>query len=112
MGTMLSSKLRESRPGFLQHWCPGCRQRHEIAVRPVVNSSGAGWTWNGSVASPTFTPSVHITVGPWDDEDGHHPRTTVCHYFVTGGQIQYLADCAHDLKGQTIELPDWPEGRT
>ena len=29
-----------------------------------------------------------------------------CHSFVKDGRIQFLLDCYHRLKGQTIELPD------
>jgi hypothetical protein len=32
----------------------------------------------------------------------------VCHSFVRDGQIQFLGDCTHALKGQTVERPEWP----
>lgn len=33
----------------------------------------------------------------------------LCHSFVTDGKIQFLNDCFHSLKGQTVDLPDWEE---
>lgn len=30
----------------------------------------------------------------------------VCHSFVRNGRIEYLGDCTHHLKGQTVDLPD------
>jgi hypothetical protein len=32
-----------------------------------------------------------------------------CHSFVTDGKIQFLPDCYHSLKGQTVELPEWDD---
>jgi hypothetical protein len=29
---------------------------------------------------------------------------------VRAGQIEFLGDCTHALKGQTVALPDWPQG--
>jgi hypothetical protein len=31
---------------------------------------------------------------------------TVCHSWVTNGRIQFLSDCTHSLKDQTVELPE------
>jgi len=60
------------------------------------------WTFNGDVEKPTIHPSIHV----WHkDKKGN--KTTTCHSFVTEGKIQYLNDCIHDLKGQTIDLPDF-----
>jgi hypothetical protein len=32
-----------------------------------------------------------------------------CHSFVKDGWIQFLGDCYHELKGLTVEIPDWEE---
>lgn len=109
MGFMLSRKLRHQSEGVIEHWCPGCNSRHAISINGAHNHSGATWTWNGDVDRPTFHPSVHITLGPWNDEEGFHPKTTDCHYFITNGQIQFCEDSAHALKGKSLELPDWPD---
>lgn len=102
--------------------CPGCEMSHH------VNVAGTGspvWGWNGSMDSPTFTPSILVS---WDamseagrersrifrEEHGRYPDHNenpydehhVCHSFVTAGRIQFLGDCTHKLAGQTVDLPD------
>ena len=47
---------------------------------------------------PTFSPSLLV------NKDNPEQR---CHSFVTDGNIQYLDDCWHDLKGKQVELPEW-----
>jgi hypothetical protein len=85
------------------HWCPACKVMHDYYVeQPFVN--GARWSFNGDGGSPTFTPSMNITIGPFPD--GHIER---CHYFVTAGRIQYCGDSTHAMAGQTVDLPDVPD---
>lgn len=90
----LSSKL-VLLGGEPTHWCPGCKQVHRIDVNAPNKYSGARWTFDGNVDSPTFHPSINI-VGR-------------CHYFLKGGKLQFLPDCTHDLKGTTVDLPDFPK---
>ena len=73
--------------------CPGCNHAHGIVYGEGSNT----WTWNGSLESPTFSPSVLV-------QGGNEYR---CHSFVTDGRIQFLDDCTHALKGQTVDLPEW-----
>ena len=72
-------------------WCPGCGTHH------VVRTEGPGpvWQWNGDVDKPTVSPSILV----WRDEP-----LLRCHSFIRDGMIQYLDDCSHTLKGQTIAL--------
>ncbi len=94
----LSTKLRNAGTETdkrLMFWCPGCNQAHGVRIaggRPC-------WGWDGNAEAPTFTPSVLVTM-PW--------RNMVCHSFVRAGMIEFLGDCTHALKGQTVPLPDWP----
>ena len=37
------------------------------------------------------------------------PEKTLCHLFITDGQIKFCGDCVHDLNGTTVPLCDWPE---
>jgi hypothetical protein len=120
---MLSSKLRSVEGGGLMFRCPGCNGVHAVAVGV---GPGPRWGYNGDPARPTFTPSVLVTSGhfmaghdpskgcyctnPPPDERGWGFACTRCHSFVTDGQIQFLDDCTHHLAGQTVDLPDWPEG--
>ena len=75
-------------------WCPGCNDVHSIAYEPE------GWTWNGSIEKPTFSPSV-LVKKTWGDE-------SVCHSFIREGRVEFLSDCTHALAGQTVNLPPWP----
>lgn len=85
----------EHDPDFV-FWCPGCQFGHGVWVTTTCKSTGAQWTWNGSLEKPTFTPSILIKEG-----------TLTCHSYVTDGHINYLADCTHALVGQTIPLPEF-----
>lgn len=80
-------------------WCPGCNERHMIYVHG--SPKGPRWDWNGDTESPTFSPSILVH---------GNPAAPICHSFVRGGNIQFLGDCSHALAGQTVELPDFPEG--
>jgi hypothetical protein len=75
-----------------RHWCPGCRCNHIIYIDPRSQPNGHHWTFDGNLEAPTFSPSIHI-VGR-------------CHYFIRAGLIEFCADSAHDLRGQTVPLPD------
>ena len=95
----------------------------------VGQGEGPRWGWNMSVEAPTFTPSVLVRSGHfvkdkdsaesrpcWCDynkEDGVEGKSpfvcTVCHSFVTNGNILFLGDCTHAMAGQTVPLPDWPD---
>lgn len=79
--------------GSIRFHCPGCGRSHHVYVKGEVV-----WEWNGSMELPTFSPSILTYRGP-TDQDGR------CHSFVTDGRIQFLSDCAHELAGQTVDLP-------
>jgi hypothetical protein len=91
-------------------WCPGCDDAHAIGYGP------GGWTWNGDLEKPTFTPSVKVTGTQWAPGEGFHKpqhhvaagKPIVCHSFVTDGRISFLGDSTHTLAGQTVDLPEWP----
>ena len=78
-------------------FCPGCEAYHKVYVGgPDVSPI---WTYNGNPNCPTISPSLLV--------NGHDPAT-LCHSFIKDGQIRFLNDCHHKLKGQTVELPDCP----
>ncbi|WP_024517052.1 DUF6527 family protein [Bradyrhizobium sp. Tv2a-2] len=112
MGT-LSKKLRSASGAdgsrSLVHWCPGCEEVHRI---PIAAPSGPLWRFNGNHDSPTFEPSVLLFVTETEDDDEMPlpaPRqTTLCHYFIRNGRIEFCGDSPHKLSGQTVDLPDWP----
>lgn len=78
--------------GHYNIMCPGCKVFHAVAV---------GRLTNGNLDHPTFSESLGWT-GPIED-DG---PAMFCHSFVENGMIRFLDDSWHDLKGQTVELPE------
>jgi hypothetical protein len=109
--SQLSPILRDSQGGGLIFWCPGCDGAHAIQHG---DGPGPRWGWNGNAERPTFTPSVKVTypANPDASEEFKEWRTVrICHSFVTDGRIQFLDDCTHALKGQTVDLPRWDEAR-
>lgn len=73
--------------------CPGCKREHYINTGE--NIQGSTWNTNGDTERPTFIPSLLLDQG-----------TYRCHSFVENGNIRFLDDCTHSLKGQTVELPE------
>lgn len=75
-----------------------------LLTLPVIRSGtreGTGcWTWNGDVDKPTLRPSVKTTQN-WNG--------LVCHTWVNDGQAQFLDDCTHELRGQTVDMLEVPE---
>lgn len=105
--TKVSSVLAVADGDHYAFFCQGCGYVH---VLPTGINAPTRWSFNGDVDKPTFSPSVLVRTGQAIDptidwEPGDLPR--ICHSFVTDGQIQYLSDCDHDLKGQTVPLTDW-----
>jgi hypothetical protein len=80
------------------YWCPGCDMLHGIAIAPDVQSNGASWTFSGTLECPTYAPSQVFTL-----------TEKRCHTFIRGGQIEFLSDCTHALRGQTVPLPPVPD---
>lgn len=79
-------------------WCPGCEEAHQYDHR---------WKFNGNLESPTFTPSLLVR---WTHHENGKDVEKRCHSFVTDGQIRFLNDCTHALKGQTVPIPPLPWG--
>lgn len=89
------SKVIVYSDGIIAYPCPGCKEFHGLNIP----GQKAHWDWNGDKDKPTFSPSVHrinTTTGQ-----------TICHHFVKDGKIQFLDDCPHELKGQTVEMEDY-----
>ena len=101
-------QTREDGRPFPEWWgfyCPGCMAHqivqgrdeetarelslHMLNVRDVHK-------FNGDPERPMFSPSLmyNFVVG------------YVCHSYVENGQIRFLDDCTHPLRGQTIPLPE------
>lgn len=75
--------------------CPGCDEIHGIDEK---------WSFpGGDVEKPTFHPSVLVRHYRGGKEFAR------CHSFIREGKIQFLGDCSHSLKNQTVDLPDFPK---
>jgi hypothetical protein len=72
--------------------CPGCKYPHSFDDR---------WTWNNDVEKPTVSPSILV----WQSKPEKR-----CHSFITDGKIKFLDDCYHELKGKTVDLPEFNYG--
>lgn len=118
----LSKILRLTVGNRLHFWCPGCDQVHGIQFG---EGEGPRWGWNGNTEKPTFTPSILVrgrdltptgqaAYDAWYEAGCSRPAPefesadTICHSFVTDGQIQFLGDCTHAMTGQTVPIPEWP----
>ncbi len=77
-------------PGMYLFWCPACEGAHHISD---------GWTFDGDMEKPTISPSIHVRSSPVQKS---------CHFFVKAGIIQYLTDCEHELKGQSVPMVPMP----
>lgn len=77
------------------YWCNGCGYEHAFALK----SEGGNHEFNMDLDNPTVSPSLLQNFTPGK----------LCHSFIKNGKIQYLSDCEHCLKGQTIELPEYPK---
>ncbi len=97
-------------------WCPGCYEAYKL--RYPGGEDDRGWWINGALHAvsnkvhqitgtpdaPTLSPSLLVQY-----ELGEEKTPYVCHSFIVDGRIQYLGDCTHPLKNQTVDLLDVPE---
>lgn len=87
-------------------FCPGCGYTHFLAVEKP-NRHGAKWDFSGDAHSPTFSPSLVVTVNADRDPDFESPRS-VCHSFIRNGNWEFLSDSTHQLAGKTVPIPAHP----
>lgn len=89
-------------PGGISHdpkhfaiFCPACKCRHLFDGR---------WNFNGDMDVPTFHPSMLIHENKDYRERSNDKHGHRCHSFVVDGKIQFLDDCTHQMKNQTVKL--------
>jgi hypothetical protein len=109
MGTKLTIRRGQDEHGNVVeryiYYCPGCKGPVALKIQNGNIPNNGGWTMSGTPEAPTFNPSV-LTTANFGPEDGGQFR---CHSWVRGGKIQFLGDCTHELKGQTVDMPDLPD---
>lgn len=111
---MTKGKLRFGEGGVITFFCPGCKETHSIKT--------PGWTFDGNAENPTFSPSVLVRSGHfapghkegdscWCTYNKEHGTNDFecrrCHSFVRNGKIEFLGDCSHELRNQTVDLPEF-----
>jgi len=83
--------IQKDKPEDVQRYmfhCPGCQYGHAFDEKT--------WHFNYDLIKPTLTPS-YLT--------GQDNFTKMrCHSYIRDGKIQFLDDCFHSLKGQTVDL--------
>lgn len=88
-----NDKLRMLADGSIAFDCPGCKMLHRFIPDTVP---GPGPRWRVQSYNPlTISPSLLVTGGADDIR---------CHSFIRDGNIQFLGDCTHGLKGQTVPM--------
>jgi len=84
--------------------CPGCALSstglHMLAVNTEVKKPA--WQWNENTEYPTLSPSI-LSKFRFEGLD------FICHSFLSSGVFNFLDDCTHELKGQSIIMPDLPD---
>lgn len=109
------SRVLRDHEDCLTFWCPGCKCGHALPIigRITTATKRDKWTWNGDLERPVFHPSVHCKIPPHKIDGVSYPGESLCHSWVgkngaKPGQIAFLGDCKHALRGQVVDLPDWP----
>lgn len=89
----------------LMFCCPGCAELHGhvgLHVLPVNTTEHTpAWEWDRNLDAPTLAPSILTRHGADMDQ--------VCHSYLRGGVLEYLADSTHSLAGQSVPLPNLPD---
>lgn len=85
---------------YFMWWCPGCEALEGVEVGNVRKEHV--WSFNNDLKRPSLHPSVLVRgVGA---EERHR-----CHCWIKDGQIEFLADCTHELAGKTVPMTLPPE---
>lgn len=81
--------------------CPGCGNSHVVPLKleGTPKRIGTFWDWNGSLDEPDIVPSIRVQ---WGSDDKGKPLT--CHLYVKNGQLMFMGDCFHRLKGKTVPM--------
>jgi hypothetical protein len=96
-GATRTRTFRLLRPGVIEHWCPGCGERHAIDIH-ALSRDGRVTGWDGDPYTPTIPEPVRRVT----------PRG-VCEYVVRGGVLYFLQTCWHPLAGTSRHLEECPQ---
>lgn len=85
-------------------YCPACQVPHRFIVE-YDSQPGEVFEWDGKMGRPTFSPAVRYERGPVEI-DGEPLK---CHAYLREGVWEYQDDCTHELAGQKVDMPGFPE---
>lgn len=93
-----------------QIYCPGCECTHELPIEKGTPYSATGcWTLSGGLEYPSFSPSLNIATGSLADpnhvDDPELPPTRY-HSYIVAGNMEYLWDSTHALRGSVVTMPE------
>ena len=86
------SKIKQFSNGDIIFYCPGCGSLQRLTK---------AWSFNGDLEKPTINPSIKTS--GYNEEEG---IKYICHSFVRSGKIEFLSDCTHAFRNETVDLPD------
>lgn len=106
----VSAVLRRGQGRYF-HWCPACEEMHQLPD---------GWTFNGNLDKPTFSPSFKHSgkrtvvvdgrwTGEWHRDADGKPLDGTCHYIITDGRIHFCSDSWHG-RSDVVDMPAIPAG--
>lgn len=87
--------------GCMASWHPDFSAKEEFHLPGCTGrqlGGGETWSFNRDMDKPTFRASMLV---------GMNRPGERCHSFVTDGNIQFLDDCDHALRGQTVPLEEF-----
>ncbi|HEY6021705.1 MAG TPA: DUF6527 family protein [Candidatus Paceibacterota bacterium] len=94
--------LHNSYEKKLYFYCEACDDLHHIVYERIGDHFDPYiWVWNKSYSQPTISPSILVMT-----------PDSRCHLFVKRGQLEYLQDCSHHLRGKITpmhHIPSWLE---
>ncbi|MAO08053.1 MAG: hypothetical protein CL596_05000 [Alteromonas sp.] len=77
--------------------CPGCGEKHYPTIAFQGGWKGPKWGFNNDLDKPTLEPSILVS-----GREGR--KKTLCHSYVRDGEIQFLKDSTHKLRGKKVKL--------
>lgn len=89
--------------GVYLFYCPGCK-RHHVYYTNECEKCNVHWNFNGDWSKPTFSPSLLNRWGKYVDPNYEGEYSGICHLFMVNGQLQFCADCTHELAGKIVDM--------
>lgn len=88
--------------------CPATGKQIEVSTQNAWTAGQQVFGFNGDVNKPTFDKAIKVVDNKVVGINGALPANPVSvnHFIIQDGNIRYLEDCTHHMKGRTMELPE------